>query len=166
MSDRTLAISGLKKSFGGVEALRGANLTCEGGETHALIGENGAGKSTLVKVLSGAVRADAGEMLLDGEPLAVGSPSEARDAGIATVFQELSLIPDLPRRQQPLLRDRAAASAPGASTAARCDARPRPRSRSSTSHGIDVAPQRPGAQPRRPPGARGLQGARSASPRS
>ena len=48
---RSLVMSGVKKSFGGVEALRGANLTCEGGETHALIGENGAGKSTLVKVL-------------------------------------------------------------------------------------------------------------------
>ena len=69
MSPRTLVISELKKSFGGVEALRGANLRCEGGETHALIGENGAGKSTLVKVLSGAVGADSGEVLLDGERL-------------------------------------------------------------------------------------------------
>jgi ribose transport system ATP-binding protein len=91
----SLVISGLKKSFGGVEALRGANLACGGGETHALIGENGAGKSTLVKVLSGAVRADEGEVLLNGEPLRIGSPLEAREAGIATVFQELSLIPDL-----------------------------------------------------------------------
>ena len=55
MTVSSLEISGLRKSFGGVEALRGANLSCRGGETHALIGENGAGKSTLVKVLSGAV---------------------------------------------------------------------------------------------------------------
>ena len=55
MTVSSLEISGLRKSFGGVEALRGANLSCSGGETHALIGENGAGKSTLVKVLSGAV---------------------------------------------------------------------------------------------------------------
>jgi ribose transport system ATP-binding protein len=96
VSERTLVISELKKSFGGVEALRGANLRCEGGETHALIGENGAGKSTLVKVLSGAVGADSGEVLLNGERLRVSSPLEAREAGIATVFQELSLIPDLP----------------------------------------------------------------------
>src|ERR1700676_3084883 len=96
MTTRSLVISGLKKSFGGVQALRGANLTCTGGETHALIGENGAGKSTLVKVLSGAARADSGEVLLDGAPLRVGSPLDARSAGIATVFQELSLIPDLP----------------------------------------------------------------------
>ena len=88
-------MSGVKKSFGGVEALRGANLTCEGGETHALIGENGAGKSTLVKVLSGAVRADSGDVLLNGAPLQLGSPAAARAAGIVTVFQELSLIPDL-----------------------------------------------------------------------
>ena len=95
MSGRSLVISGLRKSFGGVEALRGASLACSGGETHALIGENGAGKSTLVKVLSGAVRADGGEVSLDGERLRVDSPSQARSAGIATVFQELSLIPDL-----------------------------------------------------------------------
>jgi ribose transport system ATP-binding protein len=94
-SRRSLSISGLRKSFGGVEALRGANLTCVGGETHALIGENGAGKSTLVKILSGAVRPDSGEILVNGERLAVSSPREAREAGIATAFQELSLIPDL-----------------------------------------------------------------------
>jgi ribose transport system ATP-binding protein len=95
MTARSLVVSGVKKSFGGVEALRGASLTCTAGETHALIGENGAGKSTLVKVLSGAVRADSGELTLDGNRLRVGSPLAARDAGIATVFQELSLIPDL-----------------------------------------------------------------------
>ena len=95
MSDRSLVISGLRKSFGGVEALRGADLACHAGETHALIGENGAGKSTLVKVLSGAVRADGGEISLNGKTLRVDSPMQARAAGIATVFQELSLIPDL-----------------------------------------------------------------------
>jgi len=74
---------------------RGANLTALGGETHALIGENGAGKSTLVKVLSGAVRPDSGEISLGGQRLATFSPLGAREAGIATAFQELSLIPDL-----------------------------------------------------------------------
>ena len=58
-----LVLSGVKKSFGGVEALPGASLTCERGEVHALIGENGAGKSTLIKVLAGAIRADAGDDL-------------------------------------------------------------------------------------------------------
>ena len=90
-----LVLSGVKKSFGGVEALRGASLRCEQGEIHALIGENGAGKSTLIKVLAGAVRADEGDVSLHGETLDIRSPLDARRAGIATVFQELSLIPDL-----------------------------------------------------------------------
>ena len=90
-----LVLSGVKKSFGGVEALRGASMACEQGEIHALIGENGAGKSTLIKVLAGAVRADEGDVFLKGDALALRSPLDARRAGIATVFQELSLIPDL-----------------------------------------------------------------------
>jgi ribose transport system ATP-binding protein len=95
MTAGLLEISGLQKSFGGVKALNGANLTCSGGETHALIGENGAGKSTLVKVLSGSVQPDEGEIWLNGQRLRASSPLEARHAGIATAFQELSVIPDL-----------------------------------------------------------------------
>src|SRR5579875_3049051 len=95
MTAGALEISGLEKSFGGVQALRGASLTCFSGETHALIGENGAGKSTLVKVLSGSVKADDGEIVLNGISLQASSPLEAREAGIATAFQELSVIPDL-----------------------------------------------------------------------
>lgn len=95
MTVSSLEISGLEKSFGGVQALRGASLTCFGGETHSLIGENGAGKSTLVKVLSGSVKPDRGEIVLNGENLRASSPLEAREAGIATAFQELSVIPDL-----------------------------------------------------------------------
>jgi ribose transport system ATP-binding protein len=95
MTARSLEISGLQKSFGGVKALNGANLSCLGGETHALIGENGAGKSTLVKVLSGSVQPDEGEIWLNGQRLHASSPLEARQAGIATAFQELSVIPDL-----------------------------------------------------------------------
>ncbi len=93
-TDRILSLSGIDKSFGGVQALRGACLTCRRGEVHALIGENGAGKSTLVKVLAGAARRDSGDISLDGELLAIKSPGDARRAGIVTVFQELSLIPD------------------------------------------------------------------------
>lgn len=90
-----LVLEGIKKSFGGVEALRGASLTCDYGEIRALIGENGAGKSTLVKVLAGAIEPDAGKMFLGGERLHLRSPLDAQRAGIATAFQELSLIPDL-----------------------------------------------------------------------
>ncbi len=68
----------IKKSFDGVAALRGANLVCHYGRICALIGENGAGKSTLVKVLSGAIAADEGEIRLEGRPLLARSPSEAR----------------------------------------------------------------------------------------
>jgi ribose transport system ATP-binding protein len=89
-----LSLAGVEKSFGGVQALRGASLTCRRGEVHALIGENGAGKSTLVKVLAGAARPDSGSISLDGEHLTIKSPGDARRAGIVTVFQELSLIPD------------------------------------------------------------------------
>ena len=89
-----LALTGVQKSFGGVQALRGASLTSVRGEVHALIGENGAGKSTLVKVLAGAVRPDGGQLLLNGEPVSLRTPADARQAGIVTVFQELSLIGD------------------------------------------------------------------------
>ncbi len=90
-----LVLSGLRKTYGGVVALDGASLACFRGETHGFVGENGAGKSTLVKVLSGAVEPEAGTIVLDGEELRVSSPAGARAAGIATVFQELSLIPHL-----------------------------------------------------------------------
>jgi ribose transport system ATP-binding protein len=90
-----LVLSDVRKSYGGVHALRGASLDCRFGEIHGLVGENGAGKSTMVKILSGAVRPDAGALTLAGEPVAFGSPADARRHGVGTVFQELSLIPDL-----------------------------------------------------------------------
>ena len=83
------------KSYGAVRALRDGNLSLRPGEVRALIGENGAGKSTLVKVLGGVVRRDAGEMLVDGETVDFHSPHEARDAGIAVIYQEPTLFPDL-----------------------------------------------------------------------
>ncbi len=90
-----LVLAGVVKSFGGVQALRGASLTCSRGAVHGLVGENGAGKSTLVKILAGAIQADEGVITLDGQPLQLRTPTDARRAGIGTVFQELSLIPDL-----------------------------------------------------------------------
>jgi ribose transport system ATP-binding protein len=94
MSHR-LTLDGVKKSFGATAALRGVSLgVCEG-EVHALIGENGAGKSTLMKILSGAHEADAGRITLDGAPFAPRNPHEARRAGVAMIYQELNLAPDL-----------------------------------------------------------------------
>jgi ribose transport system ATP-binding protein len=91
----TLAAVGVAKSFGPVEALGSADFEVEPGEIHALLGANGAGKSTLVKILSGVHRADAGVVHVDGEPTRLDSPAEARRAGIATVFQDPALVPDL-----------------------------------------------------------------------
>jgi ribose transport system ATP-binding protein len=90
-----LRATGVYKQYGGVHALEGADLEVRRAEVHALLGENGAGKSTLVKIVAGVVRPDEGEILINGEPLSAGSPQASSDAGIATVYQELSLIPEL-----------------------------------------------------------------------
>jgi simple sugar transport system ATP-binding protein len=90
-----LAARGIVKRFGHVEALRGANFDVAAGEVTALVGDNGAGKSTLVKVLSGAVRPDAGALLLDGRPLELHNPLDAQRVGIETVYQDLALAFDL-----------------------------------------------------------------------
>jgi len=85
----------VSKSYGAVRALRDGNISLRAGEVRAVMGENGAGKSTLVKVLGGVVRRDIGEMLVDGEPVDFHSPHDARDAGIAVIYQEPTLFPDL-----------------------------------------------------------------------
>ncbi|MCW2954354.1 MAG: transporter ATP-binding protein [Conexibacter sp.] len=85
----------MRKSYGKVNALDGATLRARYGEVHALLGENGAGKSTMCKIVTGSVRPDAGELLLDGRAISNGSVGEAMRHGIGTVFQELSLLPDL-----------------------------------------------------------------------
>src|SRR6478735_1767879 len=89
-------VQGVCKRYGGVRALQDAELTIETGCIHAVLGENGAGKSTLIKIMAGVVAPDEGRMLLDGAPVSFASPAEANAAGIACIFQELSLIPDLP----------------------------------------------------------------------
>ena len=88
-------MQGVSKRYGGVRALQDADLAIEAGRIHAVLGENGAGKSTLIKVMAGVVAPDTGRMLLDGAPVAFDSPRAANAAGIACIFQELSLIPDL-----------------------------------------------------------------------
>jgi len=90
-----LAMSGVRHRFGATHALSGVDLEVHGGEVHALVGENGAGKSTLMKVLSGALVPDAGEMQLDGQPYRPLTPADGRAAGVAMIYQELSLAPDL-----------------------------------------------------------------------
>jgi ribose transport system ATP-binding protein len=85
----------VSKRYGPVVALGSATLVVEPGEVHALLGANGAGKSTLVKVLTGVIRADAGEILVDGEPVRVSSPAQAARIGLAPVFQDPALVPDL-----------------------------------------------------------------------
>jgi rhamnose transport system ATP-binding protein len=83
------------KSYGAVHALRHGTIALRPGEVRALVGENGAGKSTLVKLLGGVVRLDEGAMLVDSEPVDFHSPTDARDAGIAVIYQEPTLFPDL-----------------------------------------------------------------------
>ena len=94
-TDLTLEATGVSKAYGAVVALRSASLAVRPGEVHALMGANGAGKSTLVKILTGAVRPDAGTILVRGRERTVHSPGQARRSGLISVYQEPALIPDL-----------------------------------------------------------------------
>ena len=95
MSGPLLQASGIVKTYGHVEALRGANFAAHAGEVTALVGDNGAGKSTLVKCLSGTQLPDRGEIFFADRPVRLDSPDAARRVGIETVFQDLALAPDL-----------------------------------------------------------------------
>lgn len=88
-----LSVRSVRKSFGAVVALKDANLELMPGEIRALLGANGSGKSTLVKILSGLVSKDGGQILLDGRPLSIDSPLDSLRAGFATAYQDLSLVP-------------------------------------------------------------------------
>ena len=91
-----LEMRGISKTFPGVKALDNVQLRAWTGEIHSLMGENGAGKSTLMKILSGAYTADpGGEIRIDGQPTPIAGPKAARAAGIAIIYQELSLAPNL-----------------------------------------------------------------------
>lgn len=95
MSETILAVSGLSKHYGATTALSDVSIDLRAGEVHAILGENGAGKSTLVKVLSGVVRPNTGQMTLNGKAYTPATIAEARRDGVATAFQELSLISNL-----------------------------------------------------------------------
>ncbi len=95
VSEPAFSISGAKKSYGALMALEEASFSVGKGEVVCLLGDNGAGKSTLVKIISGAIRPDAGEMLLEGVPVHFRSPRDARAAGLETVYQDLALCSNL-----------------------------------------------------------------------
>src|ERR671918_714116 len=95
MTAPLVELRGIQKSFPGVWALRGVNLDVHPGEVHAVVGENGAGKSTLMRIVAGAEQADAGSIRWSGEPVSFAGPADAIDAGIAEMYQELSLVPSL-----------------------------------------------------------------------
>lgn len=90
-----LQMQGISKSYDGTQALRNVDFSAVLGEVHAIVGENGAGKSTLVKILAGAVQPNAGEILLDGKLVVLGTPIRAYRLGIRAVHQEFSLVPHL-----------------------------------------------------------------------
>jgi ABC-type sugar transport system ATPase subunit len=90
-----VALRGLAKQYPGVQALRGVSMDLRRGEVHALVGENGAGKSTLIRILSGDTAPDAGTLEIEGVPVALASPHDARRRGIVTIFQELMIVPEL-----------------------------------------------------------------------
>ena len=93
--DIVLETTGISKSFGGARALAGVDFALRAGEVHGLVGENGAGKSTLIKIIAGAVRADAGQLEVAGRLVEHNDPLHARSLGIAVIYQQPALLPDL-----------------------------------------------------------------------
>src|SRR5215218_5538858 len=94
-AERILALKGISKRFGAVQALSGVELEVYAGEVVAIVGDNGAGKSTLIKILAGVHPQDSGTVEFFDSPTAIHSPTDARDLGIATVFQDLALCDNL-----------------------------------------------------------------------
>src|SRR5207248_5970425 len=94
-ADTLLEMRGITKSFPGVQALAGVDFDVRRGEVHAVVGHNGAGKSTLIKILTGAYPKDGGHIVLDGREVSFHTPAAAQAAGIATIYQEVNLVPYL-----------------------------------------------------------------------
>ena len=102
MNDKTpefktfkLKASGLRKSFGGIEVLHGVDITVNGGEVLALLGENGAGKSTAIKILAGDYSRDAGKIEINDQEVQISNPRDSSSLGIKVIYQEFSDAPDL-----------------------------------------------------------------------
>ena len=95
MTEPLLRLSEVTKHFGAVQALKGVSFDLHGGEVHALLGENGAGKSTLIKIITGAHQPDSGKIDIGGDPVAHLSPASAHKLGIACIYQQPALFPDL-----------------------------------------------------------------------
>ena len=90
-----LEVRDIEKAFPGVRALSGVSFEVRAGEVHALLGENGAGKSTLIKIISGVYEPDGGSILISGRETRFASPEDAKRTGVATIYQELLLFPEL-----------------------------------------------------------------------
>ena len=132
--DPVLALRNVSKRYPGVMALRDVSLELRAGQVVGLLGENGAGNSTLVKILSGATAPTAGEMVIGGRSISFSSPTEALRAGIATVFQEGSLVPNLTVRPTFCsVASRSQVAGSDQSAAGGCASSPRPRSSSQAS---------------------------------
>ena len=130
-----LAVRGATKRFGAVVGLDGVDVEVSAGEVLALLGDNGAGKSTLIKCLSGALRLDRGTIEMDGAPVSIHSPADARALGIETVYQDLALFDNLRPERQLLRRPRARDARAGCRARSACSSgarwRRRPAARSS-----------------------------------
>ena len=96
MPDDVLVLQNISKRFGGIHALVDVSLSVRRGEIHALVGENGAGKSTLIRILTGAIHRDSGEIWFNGQKQTIENPVQSREIGIAAIYQEVNLFPQLP----------------------------------------------------------------------
>jgi rhamnose transport system ATP-binding protein len=95
MAQNALKAVNISKAYAGVQALRDASFELKAGEVHALVGENGAGKSTLIKIITGAVLQDEGEIVLNGDVVPDNSPALSKSLGIAAIYQQPALFPEL-----------------------------------------------------------------------
>lgn len=95
MQEYKLKLENISKSFPGVKALDGVNISLRPGTVHVVVGENGAGKSTLMKIINGLYQRDEGKVLLDGKKVHFSGPMESAEAGIAMIYQELNFFPEL-----------------------------------------------------------------------